>query len=307
MAAPLLKRRRILACKAETTPGTAEALTAAEAAFIAYDAMLQQSAEMEERLAQGSFNRHPSHVSRRMGRMTFKSHFIASSATPAGWASWLAGCGLGYNTSYYQASPLAPDGAGSATDSLTFGLYTDGKLKQIHGAMGNGVLNLPAGRVGFAEWDFQGIWDAPTDVALLVPTYPSVAPMRVVSSALALGAYGDFKVGNIRIDIGNVLYPREDVDAASGIYFVCVSDRLTKITIDPEAGLVATKDVYGEWLAGTEADLTCVLSNGSYKCTITVSDVQIINPQEADRSGVEVDSLECQANTDDLKLTFASA
>jgi len=306
MAAPILKRRRILACKAEGTPGTAEALTATEAAFIVHDAMMQQTAEMEERLAQGSFDRHASHVSRRMGRVTFKSHFNAASATPPGWATWLAGCGLGFDTTFYKASALAPDGAGSATDSVTFGLYTDGKLKQIHGAMGNAILNLPSGRVGFGEFDFQGIWDAPTDVALLAPTYPTAAPMRVVSSALTLGSYGDFKIGNVRIDIGNVLYPREDVDAASGIYFVCISDRLTKITIDPEAALVATKDVYGEWLAGTAADLTCLLSNGVYKCTITVSDVQIINPQEADRSGVEVDSLECQANTDDLKLTFAT-
>ena len=239
-------------------------------------------------------------------RCTFKAHFNAASATPPGWATWLAGCGLGFDTTFYKVSYLAPDAAASATDSITFGLYTDGKLKQIHGAMGNAILNLPSGRLGVGEFDFQGIWNAPIDGILLVPVYPAAAPMRVVSSVLTLGAYGDFRIANVRIDIGNTLYPREDVDAAEGIYFVCISDRLTKVTLDPEASLVATKDVYGEWLAGTAADLTCLLSNGVYKCTITLSDVQIVNPQEADRNGVEVDTLECQTLTDDLKLTFAT-
>ena len=50
---PLLTRRRVLAAKSEDDPGTAEALTAAEAAFNVFESIIQPQREFEERIGQG--------------------------------------------------------------------------------------------------------------------------------------------------------------------------------------------------------------------------------------------------------------
>ena len=48
-----------------------------------------------------------------------------------------------------------------------------------------------------------------------------------------------------------------------------------------------------------------MLTNGVDTCTITASDLQFISPEEAERNGLEVDQVNCQLNTDDLKFLFA--
>lgn len=56
MAAPLLKRKRIVGIKVEATPGTAESLTASECTIPAYDAVAQPSIEIEARPKNGSLS-----------------------------------------------------------------------------------------------------------------------------------------------------------------------------------------------------------------------------------------------------------
>lgn len=305
---PLLARKRLTAFKAETNPGTAEALTAAEATMVVFDTMIQQQAEMAERMKQGGFGRHASVVTNRLGRATFNSHLFGGSATPAGLAALLPACGLGLDgtSAFYQATSATPDTAASTSKCLTLGAYIDGVLKKIFGAMGTCRLSMPAGKLATAAWDFLGIWAAPSDVALLAPTYSALKPLRVVSAALTLGAYGSFRVANVGIDFGNTLYAREDVDADEGVAMTIITDRLTTVTLDPEATLIAQKDIYGEWLSGAEADLSVTLANDDGDgLAITASDLQIINPQQADRNGLVIDQLECQVNTDDLKFLFS--
>lgn len=304
----LFKRRRILATKAETSPGTIISVDATNATCPVYDVIVQQAAEMAERPMGGTFGRHPSIPTNRVGRATWKSHLYANATQPAGITYWLQACGLGYTGGAHVATHLTPDAVGTTTKSLTIASYQDGRLKRLHGCMGTARINMPASNLAECDWDFQGIWNAPTDATLLVPTFVTAAPLRVISATLTLGSYADFVVANVGLDIGNTVYLREDVSAAEGISMAIITDRLVKITIDPEAALVATKDAFGEWLAGTEADLSVELSNADGDtCLIEVSDVQIINPQEADRNNLEIDSLECQANTDDLTITFTPA
>ncbi len=304
---PLIKRIRTLAAKAETTPGTAIAVTADDAAFNVFNAMIQQATELEQRQKQGGFSQLPAVPAARQGRCTFSSHFYGGSATPAGMATFLPAVGMGLDgtSSFYQLVTPPPETDGATQKTLTLATYQNGRIKKIHGAMGNMKCTFPAGKLALAEFDFLGKWNAPTDGAILAPTYPSLTPLRMISGALTLGAYGSLKVANVTLDLGNVLYLREDVSDATGFSSCVIADRLPIVTIDPESNLVATKDIYGEWLASTEADLSLVLNNGTDDCTITASDLQLMSPQEAERNGLEVDNINCQLNADDLKFLFS--
>ena len=304
---PRIKRVRLLAAAAETTAGTAESVDVADAAFNAFDTMIQQAVEMEERAMQGGHSRLPSVPGARQGRCTFGSHFYGGSATPAGMAVFLPGVGMGLDgtSAFYQLDAL-PVGAASTTQkALTLASYQNGRIKKIFGAQGNMKCTFPAGKLALAEFDYLGKWAAPIDGTILDPTYPTGAPLRVVSATATVGAYAAFKLASVGLDLANNLYLREDVNDATGFCVCVITDRLPKITLDPESELVATKDVYGEWLASTEANLSIVLTNGTDTCTITASDLQFINPQEADRNGLEIDTIECQLNADDLKFLFA--
>ena len=79
MPEPRLTRKRVLAAKAETTPGTAEALTAAEAPFVVYDAEIQPAIDFDDRPAdQGSFSQPAGVTAGEKGTATFTIDMISS-------------------------------------------------------------------------------------------------------------------------------------------------------------------------------------------------------------------------------------
>jgi len=309
---PLLKRVRVLAAKAETVPGDIEALTATEAAFHVFDTLIQPAIDYEERAKQGGFARLPSQRGGHQGKCTFSTHFYGASVQPAGMATFLPAVGMGFQPSsclvpmnYYQLDPLPAEAAGTTQTTLTLGSYQNGRRKRIFGAMGNMKATFPAGKLALAEFEFTGKWMTPDDIAILAPTYPTLTPLRVVSATFTIGAYGAFKLAEATLDLANKIYLREDANDATGFSSAVISDRLPIVTMNPESTTVAVKDLYGEWLASAEANLSLVLTNGTDTCTITASDLQFIGPEEADRNGLEVDQVNCQLNTDDLKFAFA--
>jgi len=302
---PLLSRMRVLAARVEGTPGTAETpLTAADATFNVWNAQIQQAAEMEARQKQGGFGMLPSVVSGRKGKLTFSTHLYGGSAQPAWAATFLPSIGLGWSTTKYLLDPRPPEIAASTQKTVTLALYENGLWKQIFGAMGNAKFTFPASKLAVAEYEYTGKWTAPDDVLILDPIYSVLTPLRVVSATLALGAWTP-KVAQLTLDLSNEVYLREDVNDATGYSSACISNRLVKGTIDPEAGLKATHDVYGDWLASTElATFALVCHAGSDDVTITGTKVQLINPQEGDRSGLQTDQIEFQMNADDLQMVF---
>lgn len=98
MAGPLLGRKTVLGVKAETTVGTAESLTAGEAAMIAYDVTVSPNIEMLRRPRQGGFGEHSAVAGPPRGQASFRIDLGGSgnSASPVpGWAdALLPGCGV---------------------------------------------------------------------------------------------------------------------------------------------------------------------------------------------------------------------
>jgi len=303
---PLLKRKRVFAAKVETTPGTAETLTGAEGVYNAYNVMIQPTVTVEEREAQGAFNRLAGVPGARQGTATFRTDIHYDATTLPTWASvLLPACGFVSDDPAFLPRTAAP---GTDVKTLTIGCFQDGTFKSIHGAVGTAQMVFPAGRMAYIDWTFTGIWAAPTDTALIAPTYPTTLPMRFASSTITYNSVAA-KVEQVTIDLGNNVVMREDGSTVAGFSTGLITDRNPRISLNPESVLVATNNINGLFLAGTQAAFSLSIPVGSDGTFVVASDnAQVMNQQEGDRNQMVTDEIElaCQkdGNVSDQELTI---
>lgn len=295
----LLKRKRVLAAKIETTPGTAVSLAAADAVFNCWDVKIDPDIEMVERMGQGGFGNIASVPGGYKGKATFKTDLSwDSTSTEPAWAdTLLPGCGL-VKSGSNQFFPKT-EAPGSNVKTLTIGAYIDGKFHSLCGAVGTFKIVCPTGRMAYIEWDFTGIWITPSDVAIISPTYPTAPALRCGTGATSWNSVTLF-AESLTLDCGNTVTLRES-STASGYVAGIITDRKPMVTCNPEAKLVATADRYGSLLAMTEATLTWdipgpIVTTTAGKITIAAPKAQIIKNTEGDRNSLVTDELEFQLN-----------
>lgn len=309
---PLLKRLRVLAAKIETTPGTAETLANADAAFNVMNPMFQAEIPVEKREAQGSFDRLTAVAGPRAGKCTFSvDTYWDGSNLPAWAATFLPACAVVESSQVYTPRSEAP---GTNVKTLTLGGYQNGQLKKLKGAAGNVRIVFTTGKIVRYEFEFTGLWEAPTDLAILSPTYPTDKALRFASGTATRNGVAQ-KIESATIDLGNQVILREDPTTDSGYCHAMVVDREPVITMDPEADLVANDDPYGHWIADTESAVSLVLdgpsgttSNGNI--TFAAPKSQVMSIAEAERKGLQTENLNLMCNKNganadqDLSITF---
>lgn len=302
----LLARKRILAAKIETDAGAAETLTAADAAINVFDARLVPAIETEERPGQGGLSPLAGVPGALAGECTFWTELIeAGQAQPLWAATLLPACGF-VDAGGGVYGPIS-EGPGDNVKTLTLGLYQDGKLFQLRGAAGNAVIRLTSGRMARIEFTFRGIWDAPTDVALLEPTYPTAGPLKFAGSGLEIGEW-EATVAELALDLGGEVQMREDSADPSGYASAIITGRRIRATLNPEATLVAGNDLYGQWLGRTPAALSLALGAVEFAGPA----VQVVRASPEDRAGIATDAVELQFNRasdagdDELSITVGA-
>lgn len=303
----MLAKRRILAAKIETTVGTAISLSASDATFNVFDVSIQPDIPFTPRQGQSAFSGLTGTYEATAGTAKFSCELTGGASIPAWATTFLPACGL-VASSLVMSPQTNPPGSGGVK-TLTIGAYIDGIFKSIKGAMGNAVFRFAAGKRVMVDFEFKGVWVAPSDVALIAPTWTTVAPLRFVSSGLAIGAANP-KCANLTIDLGNDVQLREDSGTATGLISAVIADRKMKGTIDPEAALVATRDNHGDWLARTEAALAISLGGATNGVAFAAPKLQFSNIQEAERNGQYIDAIDfvlnrsASAGDDELTITF---
>jgi len=308
----LLKRVRVLAAKIETTSGTAESLAAADCDFNAFDIDIQANIDFNQRPSQGSFSHLPGTLGPRGGTLSFKTelHGDGAAGTPEWASTLLPACGFVESTGTFSPTTEAP---GSNVKTVTVGVYENGLLKTLRGAAGNCKLIFPSGQPVMLEWTFRGVWQAPTDTAIIAPTYPTILPLRFANATLTLGGSSFGCLSNLEIDMGNNVILRECATPSdsSGYEAALITDRRVVGSMDPETVLVATNDHYGKWLSGSEEALNVVLTDGTDTITVNAPKTQRTNIQEGDRNGIQTDQIEFQCNKsaaagdDELTIDFS--
>lgn len=309
MTTPLLRRRRVLAAKIETTPGTAEALTGSDGVFNIFEPSINPTIDFMQREGQGVFSPLPGVLGAYGGTASFQVELTGGDPVPAWASTFLPACGLVDDSGTFSPVSEAP---GSNVKTITIGHYQDGVFKRLRGCMGNAVFTFISGQKVMIQFTFTGIWDEPTDVALISPNYPSVLPPRFANTGLVIGGSGGWspKISQMTLDLGNEVILREDPSDISGYCTALVTNRRMNGTLDPEASLVATENPYGDWLDSTERALDMEIGEAGNRVTFAAPKFQIANPQEGDRNGLQIDTIEYQLNRDadagddELTITF---
>ena len=322
---PLLKRRTVFAAKIESTIGTAETLTATEGSFNAYDVMVQANVSVADREGQGSFDYLQGVPGAYEGTVTFKTGMGFDTAVPS-WATVLfPACGYVQSGTVFKPESRSPTDPAASTKTVTIGAFIDGVYKKLAGAMGNFKISAPAGQEATIEWEFKGVWQDMVDATIIAPTYPTSLPIRFGEGVITYNSINQV-VENVSFDAGNEVILRESAATAAGFVSALVVSRQPRVTINPEAVLIATdsEDKYSYWTkmetAGGVANLypfSCQMVSpfgaaATGTLVLAAPAGQIISIAQADRSKLVIDEIEiaCQKNggaiDEDVSITFTA-
>lgn len=283
---PLLRRRRVFAAKLEATTGTAESLTSAEGAFNAFDPSITPDIAFNAREGQGA-NIDPitGVPGARGANITLQTDVYGAATVPA-WGLLLQAAGA-LLTSRTYTFPTA-----NINDStLTLGFYEDGWLFQAAGAKLNMKMSGRAGSHSMIEWTGTGLWQAPTAVSLIAPTYPTTIPPRGLA-AFTIGGTAE-KIADWELDLGNVIVYREDDTDPTGYHASAITNRNMTFKCAPERKALGTRDWYAAYLAGTEFALVHTIGAVANNIiSTTAPKMQLISPPEpGERNGIQIDNL----------------
>jgi hypothetical protein len=305
---PLLSRLSVLAAKVEGTPGTLETLTTAEAAFNVMNAEFNASIDVSVRPIQGSFRKLSGVPGQRLATCTFSIELIGTGAggVPT-WATvFLAGCGLVNTTGTVTPRNEAP---GTNVKTLTIALFEAGRVKRMRGAVGNVVFEFTPGQAVMANFTFTGVFDSIADTALIVPTYPTLAPIRCSNGAATINSVAQV-FSTCSFDVGNTLTVRPTITNAQGALHGIITDRTPMITIDPEATLIATSDIWGDWTGATTRALSLQFEDAADSITFAAPAVQRMTISNGEREGLRLDTQTLQCCRDganaEFSITFAA-
>lgn len=302
---PLLTRSAVLGVAVETTIGTSalSSVTAPLNALIT-DVSLVPTDFLSggERVPSSRFmGRQPSAPAKRMAKLRFKHEITHGD----GVLTLLRGC-------MFSASGVGLSASTSWT-GLSFKVWeghdgTTGDILQMIGAMGNVTFTYSAGGGLVAEWEFDGVWQAPASGGMPTdPTYPAVRYQR--ASTCTLGAAAVPNWATMTVNVGNDVQMRDDGRVAGGLHHTYVAQRSPTITFDTEANLISDFNPFASYLAGTEAALQVVLTDETNTVTIDCASTQITQVPSGDRGGRRTRALELQcvnaSGNDDIKFTFA--
>lgn len=286
--AGLITRKRVLGLEVEGTAGTAETLLAADAVMNVYDHQYTPQITLYDRESQGTYDAPLNSVTTdQAARIGFKFDCLGDNTTAPYWMTDLAiCCGFSLDTVTLTAN------GSSNTNTATLGIYQDGKLKRIAGAMGSLRFPFTINEPLMGEADFLGKYVAPSDATLLTPTHETKTPPRVGGATLTVGSYTPiFASGAIVVE--NELKLREHAGGGESTGYLStliVNQRIT-VELDPEEELVATKDWYGELISGTTATLTLTVGEDDNQVIFTVPGCRPIDVNDADRGGLMTNGL----------------
>ena len=308
----LLTRRVQVACKLETSPGTAETLTASEATILAYEPVWNfNPAQFKRDPYRKTLSRMNSVAGQRLCEMTLRAELmgppIASRGTTTALSVLLKAGGFTEALSVGVSNILTPVSTGF--EPITVAVYEDGLVKQLCGAMGNARIICKIGEPIFVEFTFVGKYSTHSDTAMLSPTYPASKPLIFQNATVTI--FSDtLLMQNLEINMQNEVTLRDDPGDDTGYAYAQIVSRNPVLTFDPEQELVATHDFLSKLMSATEAAISLsVTATDRTALTIALPKAKYVGLSKADRDGILTYSATCELNMssgdDEVTITFA--
>ena len=315
---PMLADRVQVAIKQEAVAGTAEALAAANVVLTTDLPTFETDIEVTERMAlSGSLSGRGHVPGARMARIGFKMHLRGTTGAPTdpgnlpdhtvpmracGALATVSGAGPNEQTAFTPSSTTISDETTGAYCSAA--VYRDGKQYLIHGAVGNCILHFRRGAPVMAEYTLTGVFNKPTDVGLLSPTYPTVVEPAFAGASMSFLGFTTAKFDELTLDFGNEIVMRPYPNNASGFFTAQIVRRKPKGSFTPEEELAATKDWWNEFLTGA----TGAINTGTFPAggtnynqfSLSIPKAQYARVGHDNRDGITTSPIEfaCLADSD---------
>lgn len=299
----LLDVERLIASKEETTYGDVVSLAAADAAFWVLEPNMVINGEPQEMPAQGTGGLAWVQPGAQSVECTYKTRLIGKGASGLpGWASMFKACGMSLSGATYSGTFTH-----SAWKSRSKSLYVDGRRIMGRGMMGNFVMNCVAGMPVGIDWRWLGgfVADPDAETMLTGMSYDAAKPpLWDGTGALVVTDGSDqlsLKLKTLTIDYGNVLIARPSPNHAGGYIGGWITNRITQITMDPEA------DAECRWHAKHTAigsvTLSLVVDGGALNTwTIAATLGLRSRPTPQNRDGLHSENLVWVALNDSLTI-----
>jgi len=265
MAGYLSQNLRFLVGKIETVAGTMETLTASDFDVRVRDPQITLNVENDDdnsRWARGDHGEDHVITGIQTAQVTFtvRCAWSGAVATEPNWAKFLNGCGqkgIAYTTTGVGYQPRREYDAKTMTiwvyDCQT-GASPSAVCYRLKGCMGTCTIGADGvGKPWLASFTFSCVVDGVVDVA----TADIPAPLgmdtscsdKMLSNVAYVGAVSE-KISSFSLDVGNEVTPVLDQSTSSGVAYYMITARRPRITMNPLAQLVATRDVWGQWTSG---------------------------------------------------------
>lgn len=271
----LLRRRTALFAKAETDPGTAETLAAADGKLLAINPTFTTGFETYERqVNRDTFSNVPKTITTKVATLAFDLEVRRSNtgATPDFWGQvLLPACGF-KETIGGSSVTYTPSSTSSDWHTLTLGMNIDGFERIIAGAMGNIEFRGTVGEVMLFSCTFQGFLSSHGDATLPSVTHETGVPHPfqgidlayatgtrfVLASASTAATAGTFTITADGLTTGTVPFDDDGTD---------VQAELAALFPD---GVVTTTMLKGTDLSDNLAIMLVEISSPAHK-TVTIT------------------------------------
>ncbi len=165
-----------------------------------------------------------------------------------------------------------------------------GAIKKVMlGTLSTCVFNIGVGPKPNAEFNFQGIYQAPTDEAAPTANYSTVVAPDSHNGTSVFGAVdlSDIAKESIVIDLGNEIVQRLDLDAADAIKGLELTNRTVTSTWDPEISNISDFDPYAIKKAQTKTHFQYRWGSDAGNRHIVDHPASVISAiAEVDRNGI---------------------
>lgn len=204
--------------------------------------------------------------------------------TPPSYGPLLEGCGFAETVN--ASTSVEYDPVSSSFDSITMYFQHDGVQHQIHGARGSVSLSLNPGEIPHYQFNFTGLYEAPTDAADATPDYSGFqTPLPVNNTnttTFSLHGVSATMIG-LQMDMANEVVYRNVVGNES----VELIDRAPSGSVVMEADTIATQNWFTTALNSTTGALQIVHGTTAGNIvTIDAPNTQIISPTYGESDGI---------------------
>ena len=306
---PLLTQKSLILAKVETTVGTDAVPVATTDAFLVENPMFSVAAtDLERNFARPDFSSYASRIGMKIATISFSVPLAGSATTGVAptWGVLFRGCAM---TVASLTVPTRMDYTPITTpqETMTIYCYYEGLLHKVLGCVGTWSLQADAGGFVMIQFTFQGVYTTPIN-----STYPGtvtlqdVVPPQVELASLSYGGDATLIVKSFKMDMGNKVVHRPDVNSANGVKAMRITGRDPKGGFDPETEQNHTfwTQLEASTLSAFTMTIGTVLGN---KMIITLPKVQILGITYGDRDNLRVYDLSLipRRNTGNDEITIS--